>query len=527
MLSKAPPARLLAERSAIALALLFLLAVHAGVIVALISRPLQLDESEQLQGSILLARGERIYKDFAEHHSPLFAEVLSTFAPTDSPAAPIDLYVIRARALAALFGTIAIAAAACIVWKASGHAYSAIIFVALLLSNSWLWTRSFTEVRAEPPSLALWWAGAALVLLPKGDDRRSAALRGLGVGLALQACLWNPKWPVASLVVGIFFLEGLARQWRISRRNVAIAITTAVAVGASGFGLIALVTDLRSYIGNTFGMTAALVQWSRAFQAAHPSQPAIPWENCPSQFWLPNVIAASALVAFGVWRKRDSVRNVRLVWFLLAIAAAALIEIRFVYPYPALWIQYYILWCIVGSAIFALVPQVCLALLDRLLPQRAIMTNVVVATLTLSALLAATSVIPIRFDVPDPTTLSNGYLRARLGPNDTVWMDMTRFPLGARTASYYWFGFHDVVPAALQYAQTAQGSKFLPPLRAEDLPPCRLERGLEPNLRFIASPKHYDRLPVVEECVRRLQARGLVVPSPFADVYSVVRSAPR
>ncbi|MEA2339831.1 MAG: hypothetical protein QOE82_3838 [Thermoanaerobaculia bacterium] len=527
MAAEPPPARLLVERSAIALALLFLLAVHAGVIVALINRPLDLDESEQMQVSIMLARGERMYKDFAEHHSPLFGELLSTFAPTDSGEEAIDLYVVRARALSALFGTIAIAAAAVIVWRASGHAYSAIIFVSLILSRPWLWGRAFTEVRAEPPSLALWCLGTALVLLPKGEDRRGAMLRGFGVGLVAQACLWNPKWPVASLVVGLIFLFALVRQWRISRGNVAIAVTIAIAVAASGLAVIAVMTDLRSYLGNTFGQTRALVQWSRMYQVTHTANPPIPWQNCPSLFLLPNVIPATAIVLFGVWSQRRSVRNARLVWSLLAIAAAVLIEIRFVYPYPALWIQYFILWSIVSAAIFALVPQVVLALLERLAPRSAIMRKPAVVTLTLLALLLATNLVPLRLNVPDPNTLSTNYLRARLGPGDTVWMDMTRFPLGAHTASYYWFGFHDVVPAALQWAQTADGAQFLPPLRETDLPPCRLERGLEPHLRFIASGKHYDRLPVVADCFRRLEARGLIAPTPFADVYAVVRPAAR
>ena len=41
-------------------------------------------------------------------------------------------------------------------------------------------------------------------------------------------------------------------------------------------------------------------------------------------------------------------------------------------------------------------------------------------------------------------------------------------PIGARDASYYWFGFDSVVPAALQYAKTPEGSKLLPPIREED-----------------------------------------------------------
>jgi hypothetical protein len=67
----------------------------------------------------------------------------------------------------------------------------------------------------------------------------------------------------------------------------------------------------------------------------------------------------------------------------------------------------------------------------------------------------------------------------------------------------------------------------LPALREEDLPPCRLERGLEPNLRFIAARLHYERLPTVERCFDRLLAGGRIAPTPFADVYAVVRSAPR
>src|SRR5436853_7626488 len=72
------------QRPAIALAFLFLFAVHAAVIFAFLNHPTHLDETEQLQASIMLARGERMYKDFAEHHPPFFSELLSTFAPVSS-----------------------------------------------------------------------------------------------------------------------------------------------------------------------------------------------------------------------------------------------------------------------------------------------------------------------------------------------------------------------------------------------------------------------------------------------------------
>jgi hypothetical protein len=526
MARPAPRASLL-ERSAIVLAFFFLLSIHLGVIVALINKPPRLDESEQLQGSIMMARGERMYKDFAEHHSPFFSVVLWTFAPADGGDRSVDLYLVRARTVSALFGIVAIVVVAWIVWKASGKAYSAIIFVALLLSNSLLWARAFAEVRAEPPSLALWWLGTALVLLPGDESRRNTVFRGLGIGLVAQACLWNPKWPVSSVVVGVIFLLALRRQWRTSRGNVAIAVIAGITVAASGLLVIASMIDLQAFLGSTFGLTAALVQWSRAHQLAQSAHMPVPWAACPSVFRLTNIIPAAAVVVFGVWSQRHCVHNARLVWSIMAIAAASLIEIRFVYPYPALWLQYFVLWSIVGAAILALVPQVGLALLERLAPRSAIMKKPVLVTLTLLALLAATDAIPHSFNVPDPDKVSDRYLRARLGPKDTVWMDMTRFPIGSRQASYYWFGFRELVPAALKYAQTAEGRKFLPPLREEDLPPCRLERGLEPNLRFLNSRSHYDRLPIVLACFDRLEARGLVARTPFEDVYSVVRPAAR
>jgi len=514
------------HRAAIAFAFLFLAAIHFGVIAGAIQRAPHVDETEQLQGSIMLARGERIYTDFAEHHPPFFFELLSTFAPVGSGEAALDLYLIRARALAAVFGTIAFAAAAWIVWKASGRAYAVLIFVALILSRPPLWGRAFAEVRSEPPSLALWWAGAALILLPGTGSRRSAILRGLGIGLVAQACMWNPKWPVASVVIGVIFLLAVRRDSRVIRSNVIAAVITAIAVAAAGLAVIAATTGLGSFVDHTFGFTSALVQWSRAVQAASPT-PAYAWQHCPALFRLTYVLPSVVVVMFGLWWRHDALRDARLVWSVVALAAAALIEIRFVYPYPALWIQYFILWGMLAAMIIALVPQVCFAVIERVAPAAMVAAGPAIVIVTLVALLAATNSVPVDWNPSDVSRVSSPYLRARLGPNDTVWIDMTRYPLGVRRASYYWFGFRDVVPAALQYAQTPRGAKTLPPLREEDLPPCRLERGLDPNLRFLAARLHYERLPIVAGCFDRLLARGRIAPTPFSDVYSVVRSAPR
>ncbi len=514
------------HRAAIALAFLFLAAIHLGVIAGSIGRVPHVDETEQLQGSIMLARGERIYTDFFEHHPPFLFQLVATFAPTGSEEKGLDLYLVRARALSGVFGTIAFAAAAWILWKASGRAYTVLLFLALVLSRQPLWERAFTEVRSEPPSLALWWAGAALIVLPRTASRRNAILRGLGLGLVAQACLWNPKWPATSVVIGVIFLLTIRRDWRANRHNAIAAVIVASAVSAAGLLAIAASTGLRTFVDYTFGFTAALVRWSRAIQAANP-YPADAWQHCPRLFRLSYVLPAAAVVAIGVCWRRDAVRDRLLTGSMLALAAASLIEIRFIYPYPALWLQYFIFWGILAAMLIALVPQVCVCFVEHFAPAAATVAKPAVVILTLLALLAATNAIPVDWDPSHPYRVSSPYLRSRLGPQDTAWIDMTRYPLGARRASYYWFGFRDVVPAALQYAQTPRGSATLPPLREEDLPPCRLERGLAPNLRFLAARLHYERLPIVAGCFDRLLARGRIAPTPFSDVYAVVRSAPR
>jgi hypothetical protein len=338
------------------------------------------------------------------------------------------------------------------------------------------------------------------------------------LGLIAQACLWNPKWPVASVVIGVIFLLSMRRT-----RHVIAAVATAIAVVAAGLAIIAMTTGIQPFIDHTFGFTTALVQWSRAVQAASP-RAAVAWLHCPDLFRLIYAAPAAAIVAFGMWRRRDAVRDAPLVWSVLALAAAALIEIRFVYPYPALWLQYFIFWSILAAMMIALVPQICFAFVGRFTPTA---TKTAATVVTLLALVAATNALPADWDTSDPYRVSSAYLRARLGARDTVWIDMARYPLGARRASYYWFGFRDVVPAAMQFARTSQGAAILPPLREEDLPPCRLERGLEPNLRFIAARLHYERLPTVAGCFDRLLAGGRIAPTPFSDVYAVVRSAPR
>ena len=467
-------------------ALALLIALHVGSLAALIARPPFLDEVESLQAGVRVARGERIYIDFAEHHPPFLFATLARLGPGDG-AKSIRNYVIRARIVFAIFGTMAIAAAAAIVWRAAKSVWALVIFIALLFNDPSLWLRAFADVHAEPVALALWWGGLALMLLAS-----SSIARGVGLGLVAHASMWNPKWPVASLAVGIAFL--------LSERKRRDAIIAAIAVTTAGIGLMAMFADLRVMWGNVFGLTRAMVQWSDRLQAMHLSVtgPApVPWAWCPTVFLPRFVIPATLVVLVALLRLPN-----RLISVLVALVAATLIEIRFLYPYPTPWVQYYILYAMVASSMFALVPQ---AIATLFLRAKATAIAIPVAIL---AMIPAINIIPLK-SAGDSYWQSFAYLHRNLQPADRIWIDLARHPIGAYDAHYYWFGFDSLVPVALQYA----------PMSEHDLPPCRLERGLEPNLKFLSAD--YRRLPIVAGCFERLRVAGVVAPSPVPGVYVV------
>jgi hypothetical protein len=454
-----------------------------SVIVELDRRPTY-DEAEFVHAAMRIARGERMYVDFAEHHPPFtFFALARLIGPSLAPHAA----VVRARIASAICGAFAAALIGLLVWRATGRVEAAAIFVALLMTGPSVWARGFSDVRAEPLALAFWWAGAALVLLAP-----NAIARGCGIGLVALALVVNPKWPLESIVIGAVFL--LRPERRI------IAIATAVITSAAAIGSVALMTSFHRYVGDAFQFNVVLLQWARRsatfarnlhgfFQVSPFLRPLA-------------VIPAAAVVG---WSARRGERPIAMTF--AALAVASLLEVRFVYPYPKLWEQYYVFWSVGGAAVVAIaIPAIArLAKAERALPVAVAATAVIIAALTS---------LPAR--APDPYWIADAALRAKLRGDDTQWVNLPDKPIGTRDASYYWFGFDDFVPAALH---AAPGRRDLPPITEGDLPPCRLEKGLEPRLRLMSKPP--DALPVTRACFERLQARGVVVPARVRDVFEV------
>ena len=465
------------------------------------------DEVEHLHATVLMERGERAYVDFSEHHPPLFWAMLRPLVPATEGLAAMQTFLVRARLLSSFLTALAIFAAALIVWRATGTVWTVITCVALVFAAGSIWRNGLADVRPDSIALAFWWCGAALVLLARRPE-----LRGFGLGCVFVAALVKPQWPLASIAIGIVFLLGVARQ----RRSFVRASAVAVAVAAAGVGATALIADLRMVFFHVFTLTQAIV--TTAYSGV-PSR--ISLLGCPPLFRPPGILLAAAVTVVVLLRVRSAFPERRLVATLLVIAAASFAEIVFIYPHPGVDVRFYAFWSLAAAAVLALLPQSAVALVPvRTALLRSFRAAIPVDVLLLELTASLELIQPARTR-PDLYWLSYAWLAARLGPHDTIWAGWRRHPLDARDASYYWFNVQEIVPAALPLAQTPNGRRYLPPLTERDLPPCRIERGLDPNVRFIAEP--LDRLPLAQACFTRLRERGLVTPTPYGDLWLVRR----
>lgn len=479
------------------------------------------DEVEFLHGALRLAHGERLYVDFAEHHPPFVFRALAAIAPANSgDQAQVDRYVLRARLASSFLGAVAVGAAAFLLWRATHAIYAPAIFIAVLLASPTLWDRAFSDVRGEPPALALFWIGALLILGVGDTPARRVTFGGIGVGLIALSCIINPKWPLASVALGLIFVITAARAGRsLFARGMIVGAASVVAV----LLLFVVTVDPRQYVDFVFLQSRAIFVW----WTQHLPQAAVdtgPFFHCPAELRPIYVIPAAVVVTVVAATIRDAYRNAGVVCGVIALLLATLLEIRFIYPWPLLWVQYYILWGIAGAAVYALLPTAIVAAVRHAVPRIGRFAGVVPVVLTLSAILRAPDVLPPP-GTPDPAVVKRAAVAAALRPDDTVWLGVGHHPLGAHDASYYWFGFGDFVPGALAFARTPRGARVLPPIGEDDLPPCRLERGLEPHLRFITGGEEIAPLRIVSGCIDRLRARGVVSRTQIHNVFIV--GAPR
>jgi hypothetical protein len=487
--------RRIALIAAAAILLLQMLAV-AG----LAGRPLHYDENEYLHASWLMAAGRTIYRDFFEDHPPHLGLLLHAVMPGgDLHAIDVRAWAVRSRVWTGAFGTLAVAMVMLFAWRMTRAPAAPLVAGATLLASSQLWSRGLADIRAEAPTLALFWSGIVLLTWSVAASRAQAWRAGAGIGLMFFAAVWNPKWPLESALAGAYFLWWL---WR-SRRFEALGPAALIAFVA----VLPLftVTTFRDYLFFNFQLKGEVVDefllnpWIVRFFEQFPV-----WTTAAPQHRWWWIVAAIVLGAIGTWsrERRAEARptSARLAWIALALATSALLEFRFVYPYPYLWAQYLVMVATTAALAYAL--------LSALLPERVQLVVFVAAMIW--------AIVPLQRkafgnDGGARYWATQRAIQTSLRPGETVWISPPRHPVAALDASYYWYNFRESAPLAIGRAQ--RHPEFLPPLRFEELPPCHL------RARYVEIGDWIPYLEGVCRCVERNHAR--LSPTPALGIFEV------
>jgi hypothetical protein len=244
----------------------------------------------------------------------------------------------------------------------------------------------------------------------------------------------------------------------------------------------------------------------------------VPFLFVPDAFHPAFVVPAALLVVAAFAIERGA-------WRLLPVAVlvAAFVEMRVIYPWPAIWPHYYLMWGIASAGTLALVPSSLAIVL-----QRARVSEQLVTTTRTAVTLAACVALLAHMIALAPTSsgettfwVSQKYLRERMKPGDRVWIESPRHPISARDAHYYWFSVGQMVPAAKLLRETERGRRFLPP--PEDFPTCTVP----PDFRYSLDPRRVG-LTEAATCMQKLVDSGRARKTVFFDVWEIrlLESAP-
>lgn len=271
------------------------------------------DELEHLHGAWLVSRGQVPFRDFFEHHGPLFPFLLA-------PATALFDDPVRAILAARLFMLAITAAAIKCLWDMTppGPGYWRRALPAVLLCSFTTFADKSLEVRPDVPAMALL---CFALLLASGDPAalKSRLAAGLSLGLAF---FFTPKaaYPAAGLAAGWLIsdiasgasVKDLLRRWAF------------FLLGASVPPALVL---LYYYVKDGFrAFYACFYLFNSRFRLTFPF----------TVFWLPSYLQNTAVWTLGLAGaavfRRDAAKACA-----LAAGAAGALSLPVVYP------QYYLL----------------------------------------------------------------------------------------------------------------------------------------------------------------------------------------
>jgi hypothetical protein len=183
---------------------LFLLANIALSLIRLLNKPFNPDELQHLHIAWMIANGDILYRDFWEHHGPLYSLLNGALIYLTDPEPSVRiLYLSRFFSAAVIGGVMAIT------WRLARQLslspFGAFLAIAVCSSIYFVQNKG---VEMRPDSLqALFWTGGLYLLVcnqSKGNLRR-AIFAGTLFGLAI---LSNAKAGIGPVFVGIYYLTG-------------------------------------------------------------------------------------------------------------------------------------------------------------------------------------------------------------------------------------------------------------------------------------------------------------------------------
>lgn len=207
-----------------AMVLAVVLTLGIGMRVAYVrSSEVILDEFEHVHAAYLVSQGQTPYRDFFEHHTPLFYYLAAAVVPMDHPT--FDT-LIRVRYLALAFAGLTVALAAWWVKRLVGD-IEAVVVACLLMGNFFLFawgTLTYLDTYAAACLL-----GCAAALTNSRERPFRCLVSGAALGVAI---LFTQKALCAAIAPAcVFLLRGIHEGPIATRRRVWLRDLAGFAVG--------------------------------------------------------------------------------------------------------------------------------------------------------------------------------------------------------------------------------------------------------------------------------------------------------
>jgi hypothetical protein len=183
---------------------LFLLVNIALSLIRLLNKPFNPDELQHLHIAWIIANGDILYRDFWEHHGPLYSLLNGALIYLTDPEPSV-----RILFLSRFFGAAVIGGVMAITWRLARQlslsSFGALLAIAVCSSIYFVQNKG-VEMRPDSLQALFWTSGLYLLICNQSQGNlRRAIFAGALFALAI---LSNAKAGIGPVFVGIYYLTG-------------------------------------------------------------------------------------------------------------------------------------------------------------------------------------------------------------------------------------------------------------------------------------------------------------------------------